>query len=75
MNKEISFKTLLNDFSNWLNNKHHTKTSKKASMPDKPAVESTLDDTLNTHQRIQQQTKYDRYHPLYLQDRDVNSHF
>ncbi len=75
MNKEISFKTLLNDFSNWLSNKHHTKTSKKASMPDKPAVESTLDDTLNTHQRIQQQTKYDRYHPLYLQDRDVNSHF
>jgi len=79
MKKEISFKTFLTDLSNWLSNKNKKNTDIQSgnnpAMHDIPTTDSGFDHAAEIHQPLRQETQYDRYYPLYLQDRDVNSHF
>lgn len=77
MKKEISFKSLLANFKDWLNNNKNTDTQgHDTTQHDVNRADSGFDHPSAIHPSPSQaQTKYDRYYPLYLQDRDVNSHF
>lgn len=78
MKKEISFKSFLTDLSDWLTNKKNadTQADNHPSKHDEQTADSDFDRQAEIHQSSPQpETKYNRYYPLYLQDRDVNSHF
>jgi hypothetical protein len=77
MKKEISFKSFLTDISDWLANKKNTVTEAHNHLQEHDAAKnSEFEHPSKTHQLpCHAKAKYDRYYPLYLQDRDVNSHF
>ncbi|MBL8497703.1 hypothetical protein ABF87_10355 [Nitrosomonas sp. JL21] len=75
MKKTISFKSVLTHIHHWLTNKKKggTPALDGAHINDTPA---NIDPSAETNQSQHDvKARYDRYYPLYLQDRDINSHF